>query len=129
MTDDGILKIMREVRRGRLKPAEAVRRLDWLPFEDLEFARLDVHRGLRKTVPEVVFCQGKTVGQAEVIILSLLKRHGRVLATRAPEELAARLAALGVALSYDQVSRALTVGKLTTRRGVVGVMCAGKEKL
>jgi len=121
-----VLRIFQAVQQGRLSPRAAARQLDWMPFADLGFARVDVDRGRRTMVPEVVLCQGKTLDQAEAIIRSLFRHNRRALATRAPEALHARLLATGVPASYDPVSRILTAGTFRPApRGTVGVLCAG----
>jgi hypothetical protein len=126
MEPRAILTLLRDVRGGRLAPAAALRRLAWLPYENLGFARLDTHRELRKLAPEVVLCEGKTIPQAETILRRLFARHGRALGTRAAPALAARFAAGGVEAQYDPLSRVLRVGPPPRARGgVVGVLCAG----
>ena len=52
----------------RFKPQPAggcppLKRLQTLPFEDLEFAQVDLHRQLRRGFPEVVFGEGKSPEQ------------------------------------------------------------------
>lgn len=54
-----------------------------LPYEELSFATLDHHRGLRTGFPEVVYCEGKTPEHAAEIIAWLADRGPRPLATRA----------------------------------------------
>jgi hypothetical protein len=54
-------------------------------FEDLGFAKVDLHRRQRQGFPEVVFCLGKTPKQAAEIFSVLAKREPVVLATRATE--------------------------------------------
>ncbi|MBX7158411.1 MAG: nickel pincer cofactor biosynthesis protein LarB [Verrucomicrobiae bacterium] len=54
-------------------------------FEDLGFAKVDLHRGQRQGFPEVIFCLGKTPRQAAEIFGVLARREPVVLATRATE--------------------------------------------
>ena len=140
MEPRAVLALLRAVHGGRVSPAAALRRLAWLPFEDLGFARLDTHRELRTLAPEVVLCEGKTIDQAETILRRLSARHGRALGTRAAPALAARFAArpergrgdgTGRMLAeYDPLSRVLRVGRPPRPRGgVVGVLCAGTGDL
>jgi len=77
--------IIGQVRSGRMTEAQAVEQLRHLPYWDLGFARIDSHRALRRGVPEVIFCQGKTPEQAAEIFRHLA-RHGLAMATRADEE-------------------------------------------
>lgn len=50
------------------------------------FAELDHNRQSRTSVPEVVFCEGKTTVQVVEIVGRLFEREGKVLATRVSSE-------------------------------------------
>jgi pyridinium-3,5-biscarboxylic acid mononucleotide synthase len=56
--------------------------------DELEHAVLDHGRAARTGVPEVIFCEGKTIYQVVDIVARVLEREGRVLATRVPPEMA-----------------------------------------
>lgn len=58
-----IKQLMERVRDGAVSPEEAEKRLANLPFEELDFAKLDHHRAARRGFGETVFCQGKTPEQ------------------------------------------------------------------
>jgi hypothetical protein len=88
VTSDRILELLGRVAAGEATPAEALGRLSWLPFEELDgddgvFARLDHHRLLRVGHPEVVYCPGKTADQVVSICRGLAGRGNGFLATRA----------------------------------------------
>ena len=53
MKPDRLRSLLAEVAAGTTSPAEALARLAELPFADLEFAKLDLHRELRTGHPEV----------------------------------------------------------------------------
>ncbi|MDR1429765.1 MAG: hypothetical protein LBI85_05700 [Spirochaetaceae bacterium] len=59
--------------------------------DDLGFAFIDSGRQRRTGCPEVVYCQGKTVEQAEAIIIRMREKGIPVLGTRALPELAGRI--------------------------------------
>ena len=59
MRPSDLKELLTAVRRGTLRPAQAVERLKSLPFEDLGFAKVDHHRALRRGFPEVVYGGGK----------------------------------------------------------------------
>ena len=61
---------------------EAQSRLAELPFSDLGFAKLDLHRELRSGLPEAVFGEGKTLDELIPIVGRLLDAHQAALATR-----------------------------------------------
>ena len=83
MTAEQLEALLADVAAGRLLPAAALERLRHLPFEDLPFARIDHHRALRQGIPEVVFCEGKTVDQVVAICERLEAATGSFLGTRA----------------------------------------------
>lgn len=85
--------LLAEVAAGRLSPATAVERLRHLPYEDLQFARIDHHRALRQGQPEVVFGEGKTADQVVAICERLVAMNDSFLATRCTESQAAALRA------------------------------------
>ena len=84
--------LLAEVAAGRLAPGAALERLRHLPYEDLDFARIDHHRALRQGQPEVVFCEGKTVEQVVAICERLAAATGAFLGTRASGAVADALA-------------------------------------
>ncbi len=93
-----------------MSPETALEHLRYLPYESLEFARIDHHRALRKGFPEVVFCTGKSPEQVAEIV-ARLARHGLVLATRAtPEQYEAVRQQVSEAV-YHSTARAITVGE------------------
>lgn len=80
---EGILK---KVKEGKLQVREALEELKNLPFENLNFVRIDHHRQLRRGFPEVIFCQGKSVSQIKTIAEKLWRRKNLIVATRANQE-------------------------------------------
>ena len=109
MDRDAIRKLLDDVAAGRLGVEEAVARLRTLPYEDLGFAKLDLHRALRAGAPEAVYCPGKTPRQVVDIVARLSERHANVLATRADADVAAAVAAAGLPHVYHAAPRLLVV--------------------
>ncbi len=97
------------VQAGQLPVDAAFDRLKSLPYEDLGYAQLDLHRALRQGLPEVVFCQGKTNEHAAAILDRLWQAHDRVLGTRVTPEMAAFIQARLPAAHYDPLSRLVTL--------------------
>ena len=85
MTPQKIKGILRDLAKGRVSQEEAFLALRELPFEDLGFARLDNHRLLRNGIPEVIFCEGKSVPHITRVFERMVKKGGDVLATRVRE--------------------------------------------
>jgi len=86
MQREALTQLLRAVRQGETSIDEALLRLEHMPFESLDFARLDHHRALRCGFPEVIFCQGKTAEQVAAIFAKLAEPGVNVLATRATPE-------------------------------------------
>ncbi len=115
---------------GRLAVDAAVDELRHLPYEDIGFAKVDHHRGLRDWMPEVILGEGKTPEQAAAIAAKLLEHSNRLLATRlAPEAARAILAAVPDA-TYHELARCVTVERTpAAKRDGVSVLCAGTADL
>lgn len=110
MTPDRLRELLAAVSRGEVTPEAAAKRLAELPFADLGFARLDLHRELRNGLPEAVYGEGKTESELVAIARRVHAAHGRVLVTRlAASPAAALLAALPDA-RYHERARVLTAG-------------------
>jgi NCAIR mutase (PurE)-related protein len=107
---DRLRTLLEGVAQGAVSIEEALARLRDLPYQNLDFARIDHHRALRKGFPEVVFCQSKTPEQVAEIVARLAER-GRVLATRASEAHAQAVQARLPGAVYHPLARAITVGE------------------
>ena len=75
-----VRELLDAVAAGRVSAADAETRFRALPvrgFDDLGFARLDTHRGMRTGDPEVVFGPGKTPDQIVALLHGLLGQSSR----------------------------------------------------
>lgn len=106
--------LLSSVKEGEVSIAEALKRLESLPYENLGFARLDLHRDLRQGLPEVVFCQNKTPEQIISIMEKLWEHHDHVLGTRLSQEAASVVQQGLPQAQYDPTSKLihLSRGKL-----------------
>jgi hypothetical protein len=122
--------LLEAVAGGTVSSDQALAQLRALPFEDLRFARVDLHRSLRHGVPEAVFCQGKTPEQVVAIVRRLAEHHDNLLATRAAPDVVAALLASGLPCRLHEAAR-LVVVKPTAREGVglIVVVSAGTSDL
>jgi NCAIR mutase (PurE)-related protein len=106
MDAERLRRLLTEVQEGQVGVDQALDRLRALPYDDIGYARLDVH-GL----PEVVFCQNKTAEQATGILERLWEYHDRVLATRVTAEMAAAIQSRLPQAEYDPTSRLLNLAR------------------
>lgn len=77
--------LLLSVSQGGVSVSDACERLAILPYQDLGFAKPDLHRGLRQGFPEVIFCPGKSPQQIVDIALKLRASNSIVIATRVEE--------------------------------------------
>jgi NCAIR mutase (PurE)-related protein len=127
MNQDKLHKLLRDVRAGRQSVDAAVRQLKSLATHDIEFARVDGHRALRKGFPEVIYCEGKSAAQVVKIARSILRHNDNLMATRAAPEVFRALKRAFPTAKYHEAARAITVvhKPLPKRGGTIAVLCAG----
>ena len=110
MDMDYVSRLFKEFKAGALTLDEALDKLKILPYEDLEFAKLDHHRLLRQGFAEVVFCQGKTVEQVQVIMERLAEYNNHsILATRATKQMYDAVKQVVTDARYHELARLITV--------------------
>jgi|SoiMethySBSTD1v2_1073268.scaffolds.fasta_scaffold125355_3 NCAIR mutase (PurE)-related protein len=131
MDQDQLRALFEQVRRGEVDADTAVGRLRHMPFEDLGFAKIDHHRGLRHGMPEVIFAKGKTPDQVSAIAEKLLEHSPNVLITRADAACAAYVAQALPAAEYMPLSGVIRFwGDRTVRgKGTIAVVCAGTSDM
>ncbi len=76
-------------------------------YSNLNFARIDHHRKIRKGFSEVVYCEGKTRVQVKNIVGNLLKRNKHILLTRAKKPLYEYLEKYYPGLQYNEAARVI----------------------
>jgi NCAIR mutase (PurE)-related protein len=128
---ESIRKLFEQVRQGKLSPDEGVARLRHLPFEDLGFAKIDHHRGLRAGMPEVIFGEGKTPAQMAQIFARLAKQGGNILATRASKEQFAAVKKKVGKAEFRELARAIVLerDKKKYGQGTIAVVSAGTSDI
>ena len=119
-----IRTILEAVRSGSMTVDEAVLKIKTEPFEDIGFAKVDLHRKLRQGAAEVIYGAGKTPEQI-IGILDVMKKNGQntVLITRMSEE-AARLVGEVHQMDYHKDARAGIVGELPEPDGIGDIVVA-----
>jgi NCAIR mutase (PurE)-related protein len=124
---DEVRELLDAVREGRKSPDQALEQLSSLPYRDLGFARVDVHRELRQGAPEAVLAEGKTPEQVSGIVSAMLDAGaGSVLVTRANEEVRAAVRAVASDTEEDEQARCVWVARgIPEPRGLVVLVSAG----
>lgn len=127
MIPESLRKALQNFKNGTLSEESLLKLLHNLPYEDLDFAKVDHHRSLRHGFPEVIFGRGKTPEQIFQIANSLLKNHSNLLITSACEEVYSQLKASFQETLFHSKSRVLEVVRKPIKcgRGNIGVFAAG----
>ena len=130
MHEREIRKIMEDIKNNRIGVDEAIRKLKFLPFEDLGFVKIDYHRTLRKGFPEIVYCQNKTAKQVVEIIKRLAKNNNAILATRASEKVFKEVKKSNKNAQYNEKSKTIIINKNKIQnKGKILVVTAGTSDI
>jgi pyridinium-3,5-biscarboxylic acid mononucleotide synthase len=127
MSPEKLNNLLNDVRRGKVSVDSAVRQLKSLAIHDLDFAKVDGHRSLRKGFPEVIYCDGKTPGQVAAIAKKISQHNDNLLATRAGKETYRAVKRVLPKARYHESARAITIVRkpVAKRAGTIAVLCAG----
>ena len=98
-------EILESVQKGQLDIEEATKQLRSGMYEDIGHSRVDHDRLERNGKAEVIFGEGKTVGQLNDIMGSLKKRGQDVLVTRLSTEKADQLSNAYPTAVYHESAR------------------------
>ncbi len=131
MAPEKLLELLTALQQGQTTPKEVLARLRDLPYEDLDFAKIDHHRPLRTGLPEVIHAEGKTDAQVREIFDRLAQKGGTVLATRVAFDVAEAVRTRIPAASYHAIARTLALKQGTTPQlpGPLAILCAGTSDL
>jgi len=127
MLPEEFKRILREYKEGGIDEKEIESYLVDLPYENLDFARIDHHRALRHGFPEVIFGQNKTTEQIVIIANHILRKSPNVLITRTGEEVYTLLKPDYPECTFHPLSRIVSVirDRTSNGRGKIGIFSAG----
>ncbi|MCR5591328.1 MAG: nickel pincer cofactor biosynthesis protein LarB [Lachnospiraceae bacterium] len=119
-----IRKILESVRNGSLGVDEAVLSLKEKPFEDIDFAKIDLHRKLRQGTAEVIYGAGKSAQQIRGIVRAM-KDNGqnRIMITRLSPEKFSELSDME-GIIYHELAGIATFGDFPKPDGIGNVVVA-----
>jgi NCAIR mutase (PurE)-related protein len=115
-------KLLNDVSAGRLAVDEAVERMRIAPYEDLDFAKIDLHRAVRTGFPEVVYGPGKSDEQIAAIVQRLSRAGQTVLVTRVEPAVHRSVSRIVPEVEYHAEARALSLRAGRKARGRPGVV-------
>ena len=119
-----IRKLLEAVKDGSVSVEDAMLEIKKAPFEDIGYAKVDLHRKVRQGAAEVIYGAGKTPEQILGIVKTMIKNgQGRVLITRMGSE-AAEFVGREVNLDYRADARCGIVGGIPQADGIGKVVIA-----
>lgn len=119
-----VKQLLNDVKSGAVSVEDAARKLKTAPFEDIGFAKVDLHRKMRQGVAEVIYGAGKTAEQI-IAIAQTMRAHGQgsILITRLPPECAEHVAR-EVPLNYHPDAQMGLIGELPQPDGLGKIVIA-----
>ena len=119
-----IRNILEGVSDGTVSVDEALLKLKMKPFEDIGYAKVDMHRKLRQGAAEVIYGAGKTPEQIIGIADAMLKNGQKtILITRLSAE-AAGIVSAAHPLQYHQDARCGVIGEIPAPSGIGKIVVA-----
>lgn len=131
MCGHSIEKLLEAVKRGDISIENAMQKLKFEPFEELDFAKIDHHRGVRLGYPEVIYGESKTPGQIAQITQKLLEKENNILITRANEKAYEAVLSVASNARYNELGRTITIEKerLLMPESYIAIIAAGTSDL
>jgi pyridinium-3,5-biscarboxylic acid mononucleotide synthase len=131
VNENNLRQLLLDIQNKRISIDIGVDTLRKLPFQDLDFARIDSHRGIRSGFPEVVLCSGKSISHIVAIMEKLTDGPGPVLATRATEDIFSAVNKIIPQVEYREQAKAIIYQPepIPKRPGIILVLAAGTADL
>ena len=122
--NNDIKDVLKALEAGEINANEALERLKIWPFENLGYAKLDLHRRVRQGSAEVIYGEGKTIEQIIGIVDTMVEKDQEpILVTRLDETKAAALAQHHK-IDYSKEARIAVVGKKPEPDGLGRIVIA-----
>lgn len=123
-------KLLQDYKKGKVNLDMVLQKLKTLPYEDLEFAKLDTHRELRKGYPETIFCQGKTLPQIAQILHNLPPDQN-ILLTKANKTIFTMVKKIYPVAQYNEAAHTIVIQRVKPKRkkGTILVLTAGTSDI
>lgn len=112
-----IREVLESLKAGDISVEDAMLAIKKQPFEDLGYAKVDLHRGIRQGATEVIYGAGKTPDQIIGIVSNMLGNDiESVLITRLSEESAQEISRVHK-LDYRKEARIGIIGQMPKPTG------------
>ncbi len=132
MDEDNLRELLNDLSTGEVSVDDALERLKNLPFEDIGFACIDHHRGLRRGLSEVIYGEGKDVDDIIAIMERMVDQNEKIMVTRLSSDKAQKIRQRFSEGIYHERARVFTLNQKPTKdsgRGTILVMSAGTSDI
>lgn len=87
MNINELAELLEEVKENKVAVSDAIEKLKTLPYDNLQYAKVDHHRELRNGHAEVIYSPGKTLEHIKGIVKNLMEHSSaNIMASRASKE-------------------------------------------
>lgn len=119
-----IRKILESVKSGEVSVDDALLAIKKEPFEDIGFAKVDLHRSIRQGAPEVIYGAGKTSEQIKKILDTMLNNDIKtILITRLDKDKYEEIST-DINITYHEEAGIGVVGALPAPDGIGKIVVA-----
>ena len=131
MDSDYIKIILKKVKKGEITVNKALEDFKDLPYKELGFAKVDVHRAIRCGFPEVILCSGKTPDQVLKIAEQIVRNGSDLLATRANKEIYKCVFEKFKTARYNEQAKTIVIKKnrFKKKTGMIVIVTAGTSDI
>ena len=124
-----VKSVLKAVERGDITAEEAMTQIKLKPYEDLGYAKVDLHRQVRQGASEVIYGESKSAEQIIGIVKSMAEAgQEHILITRLDEDkskaVEPEIKALGVKYAYYKEARIAVTGEMPAPSGLGRVVIA-----
>ena len=119
-----IKKLLEGVQNGSVSVDEALMKIKTAPYEDIGYAKIDLHREVRQGYPEVIYGAGKTPEQINGIVEAMLEKgQTQILITRMSKEASGILSGIP-SFTYYPDGKVGIVGSIPEATGIGKIVVA-----
>lgn len=130
MNSQYIKKLLNDLKSRKISEGEVLKHLKSLPFKDLNFAKIDHHRALRRGFPETIFGKGKTKDQILKIAKEMAK-YSNVLITKTNEDVFEAIKRKYPRSYYNKLAKTIVIENraIKIKKGKILVLTAGTSDI
>ena len=130
MEVERLKKILENYRKGKISQRKVLKELQYFPYKEVGFSKIDTHRNLKFGFPEVIYGAGKSISQIERIVREMLKKHSKLIITKIGEEVASELIKKFPSLRYYREAKIVSTQiKKSKKRKYICVVSAGTSDI